>query len=177
MTIKEYLNALNKRYKSGISHEHSYRGDLQNLFENLTTGVTITNEPTRVECRAPDYIITTNNDIPVGFIEAKDTGKPLNSKEFNCHDVAIVDIVFEGVFGAQVIKTVGFGMVVTKRLPGVPGNDFVPILNKFKTYIPAEFYDVPFSWGRKYCRSFIREASVCLYLSLFEYLHLMGQAP
>mgnify|MGYP006297723739 CR=1 FL=1 len=45
------------------------------------------------------------------------------------HDVAIVAVVFEGVFGAQVIETIGFGMVVKKRLPGIPGNDLVAVLD------------------------------------------------
>lgn len=82
MTIKDYISALNKRYEKGISGEQSYRGDLQNFLEDLTTRITVTNEPSRIECGAPDYILTTNKDIPIGFIEAKDIGKPLNSKEY-----------------------------------------------------------------------------------------------
>jgi len=35
MTIHEYIDKLNIRFKSGISREHSYRGDLQNLLKNL----------------------------------------------------------------------------------------------------------------------------------------------
>lgn len=42
--------------------------------------------------------------------------------------------MFEGVFGAQIIETIGFGMAVTKGLPGVPGNDLVCVLNN-KTII------------------------------------------
>lgn len=38
-----------------------------------------TNEPKRKACGAPDYVIT-KNDIPVGFIEAKDVGVDLESK-------------------------------------------------------------------------------------------------
>jgi len=63
------------------------------------------------------------------------------------HDVAIVAIVFEGVFGAQVIEAISFGMVVSKRLTGVPGNDLVAVLNKLKTYIPAGLDDVSFFAG------------------------------
>jgi hypothetical protein len=81
MTISEYIDNINARYKSGISTEHSYRGDLQNLLESLATDVMVTNEPARVTCGAPDYIITKKN-IPVGYIEAKDIGKPLDSKEY-----------------------------------------------------------------------------------------------
>ncbi|MBN2412060.1 DNA methyltransferase [candidate division KSB1 bacterium] len=79
--ILQYVAGINKRYKTGISTEHSYRGDLQQLLEKLIPRVLATNEPARVACGAPDYIITLKN-IPVGYIEAKDIGKPLDSKEF-----------------------------------------------------------------------------------------------
>ena len=79
--LNSYLEIINKRYKTGISREHSYRGDLQNLLQALAPEVLVTNEPARVECEAPDYIIT-KGDIPVGFIEAKDIGKPLDSKDY-----------------------------------------------------------------------------------------------
>ncbi|MDQ3800334.1 MAG: DNA methyltransferase [Acidobacteriota bacterium] len=82
MTIQEYLENINKRFKTGISREHSYRGDLQTLLESLATGALATNEPARIKCGAPDFIIT-RRDVPVGYIEAKDIGKDLSSKDFN----------------------------------------------------------------------------------------------
>ncbi len=81
MTIQEYLENINRRFKTGISREHSYRGDLQTLLESLAMGALATNEPARVKCGAPDFIIT-RKDIPVGYVEAKDIGKDLLSKEF-----------------------------------------------------------------------------------------------
>jgi hypothetical protein len=80
MLIREYIDNVNKRYKTGISTEHSYRGDLQNLLESVAPVVHITNEPVRIACGAPDYIIT-KKSIPVGYIEAKDIGKPLDSQD------------------------------------------------------------------------------------------------
>ena len=79
MTLQDYLDRIITRYKTGISREHSYRGDLQNLLEALAPDVLVTNEPARVACGAPDYIIT-KKSIPVGYIEAKDIGVPLGSK-------------------------------------------------------------------------------------------------
>ncbi len=79
MTIPEYLENLNRRYKTGLSTEHTYRGDLQSLLESMAQGVQVTNEPSRVACGAPDYILTRKN-IPVGYIEAKDIGVDLKSK-------------------------------------------------------------------------------------------------
>lgn len=58
------------------------------------------------------------------------------------HDIAIVAIVFKGVFGAQIIKTICFGPVVLKRLFGIPGDHLIAILNEFEAYITARFYDV-----------------------------------
>ena len=80
-TIQDYLDKVAHRYKTGISTEHSYRGDLQNLLESLLPNVLVTNEPARIQCGAPDYILT-KATIPIGYIEAKDIGKALDSKEY-----------------------------------------------------------------------------------------------
>ena len=82
MTIQEYLEAINKTFKAGISTEHSYRGDLQNLLKSLLPMLEVTNEPSRIDCGAPDYIIT-RKTIPVGYIEAKDIAKPLDNKAYH----------------------------------------------------------------------------------------------
>ena len=47
MPIANYINEVNKRFKTGISREHSYRGDLQTLLETLVSGIIATNEPAR----------------------------------------------------------------------------------------------------------------------------------
>jgi predicted helicase len=82
MIFDSYIENVNKRYKSGITTEHSFRGDLQNLLEQLLPDVLITNEPTRISCGAPDYILT-KKGIPLGYIEAKDLGADLNSKSYS----------------------------------------------------------------------------------------------
>ncbi|MBT5994717.1 MAG: N-6 DNA methylase [Candidatus Marinimicrobia bacterium] len=79
--ISTYLININRRYQTGISREHSYRGDLQILLEEISPNVLVTNEPARVACGAPDYILTDRN-IPVGYIEAKDIGKDLEHKDY-----------------------------------------------------------------------------------------------
>jgi predicted helicase len=97
MTIKEYLESINKRFLSGISREHAYRGDLQLLLESLVPNVLVTNEPARIRCGAPDYIITRDN-IPVGFIEAKDIGIDLISKnlkeQFDRYRTSLNNLIF-----------------------------------------------------------------------------------
>ena len=82
MTIQQYIETINTRFKSGISREHSYRADLEMLIRELVKGVEITNEPANVtDCGNPDYVIT-KGKIPIGYIEAKDIGKDLNSKQY-----------------------------------------------------------------------------------------------
>ncbi|MDR0864069.1 MAG: N-6 DNA methylase [Candidatus Symbiothrix sp.] len=79
--LNQYIAELNKIYKAGNATEHTYRPALQRLLENITQGLAITNEPKRIACGAPDYIVTRNN-IPIGYIEAKDMGTDLNNKAY-----------------------------------------------------------------------------------------------
>lgn len=79
MTIEQYLDKINQRFRTSISTEHTYRGDLQTLLETLAANILVTNEPERIACGAPDYILT-KKEIPVGYIEAKDIGADLKSK-------------------------------------------------------------------------------------------------
>ena len=82
MTIEKYIESISKRLRSGISQEHTYRGDLEALIRELVKEVEVTNEPRNVtDCGNPDYVIT-KNKIDLGFIEAKDIGKDINSKQY-----------------------------------------------------------------------------------------------
>jgi len=45
------------------------------------------------------------------------------------HHVAIVAVVFERVFGAQVVEAVGSGTVVMEGLPWITGDYLVAVLN------------------------------------------------
>jgi hypothetical protein len=60
MNIQDYIDKINTRYQTGITTEHSFRGDLQNLLEQLLPGIIVTNEPTRIKCGAPDYIFVSS---------------------------------------------------------------------------------------------------------------------
>jgi hypothetical protein len=42
---------------TGVATEHSYRSAIEGLFNSLAAGVTALNEPKRVACGAPDFII------------------------------------------------------------------------------------------------------------------------
>jgi hypothetical protein len=75
--FKNYLALVEHAYKAGNATEHTHRPALKSLLEAFQPGVTATNEPKRIKCGAPDYIIT-HKDIPLGFVEAKDIGISLD---------------------------------------------------------------------------------------------------
>ncbi len=101
MTLEQYIDNIDKRYRLGNATEHTFRGDLQNLLEALVPTIRATNEPKRQSCGAPDYILT-KKDIPVGFIEAKDIGdkdldgtkKTGNKEQFDRYKASLNNLIF-----------------------------------------------------------------------------------
>ena len=75
--ISEYLIEIDKVYKSGVAKEHSYRSALEILMKKLLKGKRIVNEPKKIDCGKPDFIIF-NEDIQFGFIETKDIDIEIN---------------------------------------------------------------------------------------------------
>jgi len=145
MTIQDYIDKLNTRFKTGISTEHSYRGDLQNLVETLVTDILVTNEPSRVACGAPDYILTKKN-IPVGYIEAKDIGADLDNKiykeQFDRYNAALHNLIItnyldfrlyrDGVF----VTSISIASIINGKIAGDPQKygQFETLIKDFTTY-------------------------------------------
>jgi len=75
-----YFKKLSQAFAKGDATEHTYRPALKALLEGLTPGVVATNEPKRIKCGAPDYILT-RGETPLGYVEAKDIGEPLDKIE------------------------------------------------------------------------------------------------
>lgn len=80
MNFAEYVQDINRRFIKGDAREHTYRGSLQNLLESIIPDIQATNEPARIKCGAPDYVLTRKN-LPIGYIEAKDIGMVLDRIE------------------------------------------------------------------------------------------------
>ena len=76
----DYLRRVESVLKAGNATEHTHRPALQTLIEALRPQITATNEPRRIECGSPDYIVT-RNGVPVGYVEAKDVGVDLDRTE------------------------------------------------------------------------------------------------
>jgi hypothetical protein len=122
MTTKDYLTAINTRFRSGISREHSYRADLENLINTIVPEVQVTNEPANVtDCGNPDYVIT-KGKIPIGYIEAKDIGKDLKSKSYKeqfdrykkaLDNLIITDYVrFQFFQNGQLVHEIELGQII-----------------------------------------------------------------
>lgn len=69
--IQTFLQKVINTHKTGAATEHSYRPALQDLFNSLSDEVAALNEPKRIECGAPDFIVQ-RGDLVVGHVEAKD---------------------------------------------------------------------------------------------------------
>jgi len=70
-SIQEFLTQIISIFNTGSATEHSYRSSFESLFKSLGNEITALNEPKRVECGAPDFIIQ-RGELVVGHLEAKD---------------------------------------------------------------------------------------------------------
>ena len=146
MTISDYIAELNKEYKTGRATEHTYRGYLQTLIKSISSDVMVTNEPVRIKCGAPDYIIT-KKDIPIGYIEAKDIGVDLSSKAHHeqferyrksLNNLIITDyldfwLYIDGVF----VKSIRIGAIEGRVIRPLPEHfiGFTALVNNFCLYV------------------------------------------
>lgn len=135
MTLIDYIDKINTRFKSGITTEHSFRGDLQNLLESWLPDILVTNEPTHIKCGAPDYILT-RKGIPVGYIEAKDLGADLNSKsyteQFNRYREALNNLIITNYIDFQVFKD--GNLVATYTIGEIKGNNVISNQSQFEPF-------------------------------------------
>ncbi|APC92020.1 MULTISPECIES: type ISP restriction/modification enzyme [Francisella] len=147
MTTQQYLEQLNRRYKTGISREHTYRKDLEDLLISLVKDIDVTNEPANVtDCGNPDYVIT-KKDIPIGYIEAKDIGKDLNSKnykeQFNRYRKALDNLIitdyirFQFFKEGELITQIEIATIENGEIKPKPENfqQFENLIKDFCTYI------------------------------------------
>ena len=78
--FQHYTYEIDKFYRAENASEHTYRPALKTLIEAFAQGITATNEPRRIACGAPDFIIA-QGETPLGYIECKDIGVPLDKAE------------------------------------------------------------------------------------------------
>ena len=139
MTIENYIDNINQRYKLGNATEHTFRGDLQQLIESVVPEIRATNEPKRQSCGAPDYILT-KKDIPVGFIEAKDIGdkdlegkkKSVNKEQFDRYKASLDNLIFTDYIDFHLYND---GVFITKiAIAEITEKGIVPLPQNFATF-------------------------------------------
>ncbi len=150
MTLEQYIDNLDKRYRLGNATEHTFRGDLQQLLESLVPSIRATNEPKRQSCGAPDYILT-KKEIPVGFIEAKDIGdkdldgtkKTGNKEQFDRYKASLNNLIFTDyidfhlyIDGAFITK-IAIAEITEKGIKPLPENfaKFQNLISDFCSHI------------------------------------------
>ena len=150
MTIEQYIDNINQRYKLGNATEHTFRGDLQQLIESLVPTIRATNEPKRQSCGAPDYILT-KKDIPVGFIEAKDIGdndlegkkKTGHKEQFDRYKASLNNLIFTDYLrfylyhDGELITKIEIGEITDKGIKPLTENfaSFENLIKDFCTHI------------------------------------------
>ncbi len=162
MTLEQYIDNINAKYKLGNATEHTFRGLLEQLIESIVPEIRATNEPKRQQCGAPDYILTkkdnlsrSDSGIPVGFIEAKDIGdkdlsglkKTGNKEQFDRYKSSLNNLIFtdyldfhlyrDGIFITKIaIATLGTDRALsTDRSRPVPTEQIIPLPENFAAFI------------------------------------------
>ncbi len=153
MNIKDYISELNKQFRTGIAREHSYRPALQQMMSAILTDMVVTNEPARIDCGAPDYIISRKSDnIPVAFVEAKDIndsdldGRKQNKSQFNRYKKSLYRIIFTDYLdfhfyeNGELKECIRIAHVVGEKIVGIDTNfdKFVVLVKSFANSAPQK---------------------------------------
>ncbi|MDR1417401.1 MAG: N-6 DNA methylase [Prevotellaceae bacterium] len=142
--ITTYLQSLSALYSQGITTEHSFRGALETLLSSMT-GFAAVNEAQHIACGAPDLTLL-KNSIPVGYVEAKDIGKNLSSKDYKnqferykkaLDNLIITDyLTFQLFEGENFITEISIGKILLEKIEPIPGNfpAFIELIRTFSQY-------------------------------------------
>ena len=138
--VERYIAEVSKQFATGKATEHSYRPALASLLSELLPKYVVTNEPRRIDCGAPDYIISKGgaSNIPVAFVEAKDVndrdldGNRGHKEQFNRYKNSLDHILFTDYLDFHLYE---FGEFVgSMRIAEVRGDKMViiqPNVTKF----------------------------------------------
>ena len=139
MTIEQYIEVINSKYKLGNATEHTFRGSLEQLIQSLVPGIMATNEPKKQSCGAPDYILT-KKDIPIGYIEAKDIGdkdldglkKSINKEQFDRYKDSLNNLIFTDYLDFHLYRD---GQFVTKiSIAEITPKGIKPLVENFESF-------------------------------------------
>ncbi|MEI6091305.1 MAG: N-6 DNA methylase [bacterium] len=144
MTIQQYIENINQRFRQGNATEHTYRADLQNLIETLAPEIRATNEAKRQFCGAPDYILQ-KGEIPIGYIETKDIGdkdlegarKQGNKEQFDRYKGSLSNLIFTDYLNFYLYRdgVLSFKIAIGEVQTGAKsGAKIVPLTENFDSF-------------------------------------------
>ena len=84
--FRQYIRDIRANLEVGNATEHTHRPAFKAFLESAYDGVTATNEPSRIECGAPDFSVSRGDapgQVTIGYVEAKDVGVGLEAIEFD----------------------------------------------------------------------------------------------
>ena len=143
--IRNYLKSLSEAYTKGDATEHTHRPALQTLLHAVLPGINVTNEPKQIECGAPDFVLSHNN-VPRGYIEAKDLDKNLDDavfrEQFSRYGESLGNLVltnyleFRLLRDGELISTVSIGTLAGGKVKQAPQHfdDLADLLSAFRGY-------------------------------------------
>jgi len=146
--LSNYIKEVAQKYKQGIATEHSYRGLLETLIrEIIPENYSITNEPKREKCGAPDYIIQNKDNLKIGYIEAKDikpnilneleNGK-INNKQLERYVLPLENVITTDYLEFRRYKKGEKNKVVklaTIKIAEVLNGEIKPVIENFDEFI------------------------------------------
>ncbi len=144
MSVQAYLEKVRSKYATGDATEHSYRSALEGLFESAAPDLAALNEPKRVACGAPDFIIQ-RKGIPVGHCEAKDlhidlnTLKADNLAQKKRYLKALSNLVytngldFEFYKSGEIVRKISIGALAGGKIEALPDN-FETLANQLAAF-------------------------------------------
>jgi predicted helicase len=142
--IKNYLKSVSALYAQGITTEHSFRGALETLLKNMTN-LSVVNEAQRIACGAPDLTLL-RDGIPAGYVEAKDIGKNLASKDYKnqldrykkaLENLMVTNyLTFQLFEGENFVTEISIGKIQPNKVDPIPENfgAFVEMVKAFSFY-------------------------------------------
>lgn len=124
-SLKEYAQAIERELRSERAGEHSYRPALKTLLESLASPeIQAINEPTRVACGAPDFIVQ-RGTVPLGYVEAKDIGEDLGrieqSEQLERYRDSLANLILTDYIGFRWYLDGELRLTATLPLPGKDG--------------------------------------------------------
>lgn len=149
--VQTYIKEINTMYQTGNAREHAYRPMLQRLLSALLPHYKVINEPARVDCGAPDFMLM-KGDTPMAFVEAKDLndgdldGQRQHKEQFvrykqSLDTIAFTDYLdFHLYVDGEFIDSVRIAEIHGAKIVALPENEdkFLQIIERLRNAKPQK---------------------------------------